>query len=265
MSNFNLPYLSACCCLVTKSCPTLLQLLDCSPPGSSVHGISKARILEWVAISFSRGSFRPGDQTHIFCIGSGFFTTEPRGKPNRGLRVFEKFYKERVFSSEKIMKIIMCLCIMSNIYNGQPLNLDIRNALHVFDSKAPHWLGRKTSPSLPHLMIPWLLFIVSWQCSTRHVSHHLRKSDSRTIFDEQLDFGKEGLGKEKLENWDSFDACNNLHASSSEKWARANFFNFYFIFNWRIITLQYCDSFCHTSTWISHRYTYVSSLPLSPL
>jgi len=199
MSNFNFPYLSTCCCLVTKSCPTLLQLLDCSPPGSSVHAISKARILEWVAISFSGGSFWPRDQTHIFCIGSGFFTTEPWGKPNRGLRVFEKFYKERVFSSEKIMKIIMCLCIMSNIYNGQPLNLDIRNALHVFESKAPHWLGRKTFPSLPNLMIPWLLFIVSWQCSTRHVSHHLRKSDSRTIFDEQLDFGKEGLGKEKLE------------------------------------------------------------------
>ena len=44
-----------CCCLVTKSCPTLCNLMDCSPPGSSVHGISQARMLEWVAISFSRG------------------------------------------------------------------------------------------------------------------------------------------------------------------------------------------------------------------
>ena len=35
---------------------------------------------------------------------------------------------------------------------------------------------------------------------------------------------------------------------------------FYFIFNWRIITLQYCDGFCHTSTWISHRHTHVPSL-----
>ena len=40
--------------LVTKSCPTLVILWDCSPPGSSVHGISQARILKWVAISFSR-------------------------------------------------------------------------------------------------------------------------------------------------------------------------------------------------------------------
>ena len=43
--------------------------MDCSPPGSSVHGISQARILEWVAISFSRGSSRPRDQTCISCIG----------------------------------------------------------------------------------------------------------------------------------------------------------------------------------------------------
>ena len=43
--------------------------MDCSPPGSSVHGISQARILEWVAISFSRGSSQPRDQTCVFCIG----------------------------------------------------------------------------------------------------------------------------------------------------------------------------------------------------
>ena len=48
--------------LVTQSCPTLCDL-DCSPPGSSVHGILQARILEWVAISFSRGSSWPRDWT----------------------------------------------------------------------------------------------------------------------------------------------------------------------------------------------------------
>ena len=40
--------------LVTQSCPTLWDSMDCSPPGSSVHGIFQARILEWVAISYSR-------------------------------------------------------------------------------------------------------------------------------------------------------------------------------------------------------------------
>ena len=58
-----------CCCLVTKLCLTLLQPMDCSMPGSSVHGISQARILEGVTISFFRRSSWPRDRTHISCIG----------------------------------------------------------------------------------------------------------------------------------------------------------------------------------------------------
>ena len=57
------------CCLVTKLCPTLCHPMDSSLPGSSVHGISKDRILEWVAISLSRGSSRPRDWTLVSCIG----------------------------------------------------------------------------------------------------------------------------------------------------------------------------------------------------
>ena len=58
------------CCLVAKSFLTLLQPHGlCSLPGSSVHRISQARILEWVAISSSKGSFQPKDWSHIFCIG----------------------------------------------------------------------------------------------------------------------------------------------------------------------------------------------------
>ena len=52
--------------------------MDCSPPGFSVHGISQARILELVAISFSKGFFQPMDQTHISSYAGGFFTTEAR-------------------------------------------------------------------------------------------------------------------------------------------------------------------------------------------
>ena len=54
---------------------------NCSPPGSSVHGIFQARILKWVAISFSRGSFWPRGRTRISCIAGRFFTDEPLGKP----------------------------------------------------------------------------------------------------------------------------------------------------------------------------------------
>ena len=60
---------SMCEYSVTQSCPTLCDPMDCSPLGSSVHGISQARILEWVAISFSRGYSQPRDRTHISCIG----------------------------------------------------------------------------------------------------------------------------------------------------------------------------------------------------
>ena len=54
--------------LATKSCLTLLEPHDCSPPGSSVHGILQVRIPEWVAISFSREPSGPRDRTCICCI-----------------------------------------------------------------------------------------------------------------------------------------------------------------------------------------------------
>ena len=60
------------CVLVVWLCPALCNLMDCSPPGFSIHGIFQTRVLEWVAISFFRGSSWPRDQTCVscvFCIG----------------------------------------------------------------------------------------------------------------------------------------------------------------------------------------------------
>jgi len=65
------------CCLVLQSCLTLWDLMNCSLPGFFVCGISQARILEWVATAFSRGSSWLRDGTNIFCIANRFFTTEP--------------------------------------------------------------------------------------------------------------------------------------------------------------------------------------------
>ena len=62
-------------------CLTLCDPIDYSPPDSSVHGISQTRILEWVAISFSRRSSRPRDRTCISCLAGGPFPTEPPRKP----------------------------------------------------------------------------------------------------------------------------------------------------------------------------------------
>ena len=59
---------------VAQSCPTLCNPVGCSLPDSSIHGIFQTRILEWVAISFSRGSSRPRDQTRVSSIAGRRFT-----------------------------------------------------------------------------------------------------------------------------------------------------------------------------------------------
>ena len=61
-------------CVVALSCLTLCNTEDCSPPGSSVHGILQARILEWVAMPSSRGSSQPRDRAQVSRIAGGFFT-----------------------------------------------------------------------------------------------------------------------------------------------------------------------------------------------
>ena len=87
-----------CHCSLTKSCLTLCDPMDCSLPGSSVHGILQARILEWVAIPLSRGSSQPRDQACISCTAGRFFTTEPPGKPC--VSVFRGL-KERIQNSKQ--------------------------------------------------------------------------------------------------------------------------------------------------------------------
>ena len=59
--------------LATQWCPTVCNPKDCSPPGSSVHGIFQARILEWVAISYSRGSSWPRNWIPVSCIAGKIF------------------------------------------------------------------------------------------------------------------------------------------------------------------------------------------------
>ena len=69
------------CQSLSRVVPPLCDPMDCSPPGSSVRGISQARILEWGAIPFSRGSSQPRDQIQVSCIAGRFFTSELPGKP----------------------------------------------------------------------------------------------------------------------------------------------------------------------------------------
>ena len=74
-------FLNVGICAQFLSCLTLCYLLDCSLPGSSVCGISQARILEWVAMPSSRGFPDPGIQPLSAALAGGFFTTAPPEKP----------------------------------------------------------------------------------------------------------------------------------------------------------------------------------------
>ena len=76
------------CVSVTQLCLTLCDPMGCCLPGSSVHGISQARILQWVAISFSGGSSQPRGQTHVSCTAGRSFTSELPGMPMSGLFTF---------------------------------------------------------------------------------------------------------------------------------------------------------------------------------
>ena len=69
--------------LVAQSCLILFEPMDDRPPGSSVHGIFQARILEWVAIPFSRGSSRPRDQTQVSALQAETLPSEPPWRQGR--------------------------------------------------------------------------------------------------------------------------------------------------------------------------------------
>ena len=94
------------------SCMTLCDSMDCSLPGSSVHGILvlvQARVLEWVAISSSRGFPPFSDQTLVSCIAGGFFTTETPGSPVSRVQV----YKASLRSERRLNKKIHTYIIFS--------------------------------------------------------------------------------------------------------------------------------------------------------
>ena len=93
------------CVLVSQSCLTLCDPMDCSPPGSSDHGILQVRTLEWIVIPFSRGSFQPRDQTLVSCISGRFFTIL-QGTYHTYIYIYIYIY----------MYIYVCMCIYVCVY-----------------------------------------------------------------------------------------------------------------------------------------------------
>ena len=137
--------------LVDQSCLTLCDLMDCSPPGSSVPGILQAIILEWIIIPFSRESFWPRSWTQVSHIASIFFTVwarEPRWHKYTPFSPFSPWEVKlfpRVFSSVQSLNRV-------RIYNPMDCSTPGFPVLHQLLELAQthlHWVGNATQPSHP--------------------------------------------------------------------------------------------------------------------
>ena len=109
---------------VPQSCPTLCDPMDCSLPGSSIHWIFQARILDWVAISFSRRSSLPRDWTQVSLIVGRRFTVKPPGKSSsKGTVIFfrlsflNNFYLNISWHSHVLYCLTFLPRFINNYYN----------------------------------------------------------------------------------------------------------------------------------------------------
>ena len=94
--------------LVSQSCLTLCSPMDCSPPGSSVHGIFQARILDWIAVPFSRGSSQSRDQTRVSYIAGSLYCWATREAPPNCVSVVDN-------SALRSSFIILCQTLLYHI------------------------------------------------------------------------------------------------------------------------------------------------------
>ena len=107
--------------------------MDCSLPGSSVHGVLQVRILEWVAMPSSRRSSWPRNWIHVSCgscITRGFFTAEPLGKPIYRSLIYSKLFK---------LSIWCCWCLGGGLGGWQRMCAKWQGP-YVFKSWTPSWV-----------------------------------------------------------------------------------------------------------------------------
>ena len=124
------------CAKLLQSCPVLCDPVDCSPPGSSVHGNLQARILKWVANPFSRGSSQPREQTQVSCIAGRLYCLSHQGNP---------LFKDKFFFFKKKNK--PQYLNHSDVSRQQSLNIiTCSGDFPVTDQIVTLWLA----PPLPH-------------------------------------------------------------------------------------------------------------------
>ena len=144
--------------LVTQSSLTLSDPMDCSPPGSSAHGILQTRILEWVSMPSSRGSPQPRDKTQVSCFVRGFFTiSATREAMNTGLGSLSRL--QGIFlDQESNQSLLHCRWVL---YQGFPGGSDSKaSACNAGNPGSIPGLGRSpgegnSNPLLPRKFHGW--------------------------------------------------------------------------------------------------------------
>ena len=134
-----------------QSCPTLCDPMDCSPPGSSVHGVLQARIVGWVAISFSRGSSWPRDQTWVCCIAGRLFTIW-------ATRDAQRYAKEDKSTFRSRLRVCVYFCksefLSPPLWKREYSQPETRKMATLPSSGAQGWSLQLSSSSLSRGMTP---------------------------------------------------------------------------------------------------------------
>ena len=159
---------------------TLCDDLDCSPPGSFDHEILQARILEWVAMLFSRGSSQPRDQTWVSCIGRWIPWATRKANDDFSYHLFRIYCVMGVCSMLYTNSVQFSLVAQSCLTHCDPRNLStpglpVHHQLLEFTQTYVHWVGDAIQPSHPlsspsppalNLSQHWDLF--QWVSSSSH-------------------------------------------------------------------------------------------------
>ena len=164
--------------LVAQSCLTLCNSKDCSPPGSSVHGILQARILEWVAMPSSRESSWPRDKTRISCIAGRFFTFWATSEAHSFRDMCDSFILKTGFFLK--MKIKCALIFLNTILveNGDKKKQMQKNMGNLL--KMCSFPQYPSTPSSCNTKLVQLMFSSKFHCNSKRnmleVSRSLRGS-----------------------------------------------------------------------------------------